>query len=126
MNKFIDRLIEDYTSKPKRKQIMKKEIEDFMRFYIAVTEDREKLPFIDTEVKEDKEDEYTKKPVSKNNHKYKQMRIAGLVFIEQNKKQIFEKISEAVSTVHHRSPNYQSILSGKETGFGGRRSRRLV
>ena len=126
MNKFIDRLIEDYTSKPKRKQIMKKEIEDFMRFYIAVTEDREKLPFIDTEVKEDKEDEYTKKPVSKNNHKYKQMRIAGLVFIEQNKKQIFEKISEAVSTVHHRSPNYQSILSGKETGIGGRRSRRLV
>ena len=124
MNEFIDRLIEEYTSEPRRKQIMSKQIEDFMRFYIITTQDREKIPMLDEE--DEKKDEYVKKPVSKNNHKYKQMRTAGLAFIHHNRKEIYQKIREAVPHIHNRGKGYQSILSSKEIGSSWRRSRRLV
>ena len=124
MNEFIDRLIEEYTSEPRRKQIMSKQIEDFMRFYIITTQDREKIPMLDEEEgkKDEKKDEYVKKPVSKNNHKYKQMRTAGLAFIHHNRKEIYQKIREAVPHIHNRGKGYQSILSSKEVGSGRRRS----
>tara|TARA_B100001113_G_scaffold101813_1_gene82364 strand:- start:53 stop:349 length:297 start_codon:yes stop_codon:yes gene_type:complete len=98
MNDFIDELITVYKDRPKRRQIMKKEIEDFMCFFYAITED----------------------------DKYKHMRVIGLAFIEKNKHQIFKKIREAVPNIHNRSKSYQSILSSEEIGFGRRRSRRLV
>ena len=53
MNDFIDELITVYKDRPKRRQIMKKEIEDFMCFFYAMTED----------------------------DKYKHMRVIGLAFI---------------------------------------------
>ena len=38
MNELIDELITSYKFLRRRKQIMKREIEDFMRFYIASIE----------------------------------------------------------------------------------------
>ena len=99
MNEFIDVLIEMYTISPKRKQLPKREMEDFMRFFVAFTE---------------------------TDDKYIHMRTAGLVFIRQNEKQIYQKISEAVPNIHNRSKDYQSIARSKAVGIGRRRSRRLV
>jgi len=99
MNKIIDTLIELYTAKPKRRQIIKKEIEEFMRFFYAFTE---------------------------SDDKYKGMQTPGLTFINENQLQIYKKISEAVPNIHNRSKDYQSILSSEATRFSGRRTRRLV
>ena len=99
MNDFIDVVIEMYTIKPKRKQLQKREMEDFRRFFAS---------FIETD------------------DKYIHMRTAGLVFIYENEKQIYQKISEAVPNIHNRSKDYQSIARSKAIGIGGRRSRRLV
>ena len=66
MKDLIDVLIEMYTISPKRKQLMKREMEDFMRFFVAFTE---------------------------TDDKYIHMRTAGLVFIRQNEKQIYQQIS---------------------------------
>ena len=99
MNKIIDTLIELYTAKPKRRQIVKKEIEEFKRFFYAFTE---------------------------SDDKYKRMQTPGLTFIHENQLQIYKKISEAVPNVHNRSKDYQSILSSEAIRFSGRRTRRLV
>ena len=64
MNDFIDVLIEMYTISPKRKQLPKREMEDFMRFFVAFTE---------------------------TDDKYIHMRTAGLVYIRQNEKQLYQK-----------------------------------
>ena len=99
MTEIIDTLIELYTAKPKRKQLEKKEIEEFMVFFYSFTE---------------------------SDDKYKQMQTPGLSFIHRNRKEIYQKISEAVPNIHNRGKGYQSILSSKEIGSGRRRSRRLV
>ncbi len=66
LNQLIDELIEVYkTQKSRRKQIMVKEVEDFQRFFYAIT------GAID---------------------KYKQMQYVGLHYIESNKKSIYEKL----------------------------------
>jgi len=66
LNQLIDELIEVYkTQKTRRKQIMVKEVEDFQRFFYAIT------GAID---------------------KYKQMQYVGLHYIESNKKSIYEKL----------------------------------
>ena len=99
MEDLIDLLIEMYTISPKRKQLQKREMEDFMRFFVAFTE---------------------------TDDKYIHMRTAGLVFIRQNEKQIYHKISESVPNIHNRGKDYQSIARSKAARIGGRRSRRLV
>lgn len=66
LNQLIDEVIEVYkTQKTRRKQIMVKEVEDFQRFFYAIT------GAID---------------------KYKQMQYVGLHYIESNKKSIYEKL----------------------------------
>ncbi len=66
LNQLIDELIEVYKiKKTRRKQIMVKEVEDFQRFFYAIT------GAID---------------------KYKQMQYIGLHYIESNKKSIYEKL----------------------------------
>ncbi len=66
LNQLIDELIEVYNvQKTRRKQIMVKEVEDFQRFFYAIT------GAID---------------------KYKQMQYVGLHYIESNKKSIYEKL----------------------------------
>ena len=66
LNQLIDELIEDYNvQKTRRQQIMVKEVEDFQRFFYAIT------GAID---------------------KYKQMQYVGLHYIESNKKSIYEKL----------------------------------
>ena len=66
LNHLIDEVIEVYkTQKTRRKQIMVKEVEDFQRFFYAIT------GAID---------------------KYKQMQYVGLHYIESNKKSIYEKL----------------------------------
>ena len=66
LNQLIDELIEVYkTQKTRRKQIMVKEVEDFQRFFYAIT------GAID---------------------KYKQMQYVGMHYIESNKKSIYEKL----------------------------------
>ena len=66
LNQLIDELIEVYkVQKTRRKQIMVKEVEDFQRFFYAIT------GAID---------------------KYKQMQSVGLNYIEFNKKSIYEKL----------------------------------
>ena len=66
LNQLIDEVIEVYkTQKTRRKQIMVKEVEDFQRFFYAIT------GAID---------------------KYKQMQYVGLYYIESNKKSIYEKL----------------------------------
>jgi hypothetical protein len=99
MNQLIDELITSYRSLRKRKQIMKREIEDFMRFYLASIEN----------YKEDKT-------------KYLQYKTLGLAFIEKNKNQIYQKISEAVQPIHSRSKNHPSIAASKTFGFGRKRT----
>ena len=99
MNQLIDELITSYKSIKKRKQIMKREIEDFMRFYIASIEN----------YKEDKT-------------KYLQYKTLGLAFIEKNKNQIYQKISEAVQPIHSRSKIHPSITAGKTFGIGRKRA----
>ena len=42
MNDFIDVLIEMYTIKPKRKQLQKREMEDFRRFFASFIETDDK------------------------------------------------------------------------------------
>ncbi len=95
MNKLIDALIVEYTYKKRRKQLQNLEIKEFMRFFIMFTE---------------------------NYDKYKQMQTSGLAFIHRNRKEIYQKISEAVPHIHNRGKGYQSILSSKEDGSGRRRS----
>ncbi len=99
MNQLIDELITSYKSIKKRKQIMKREIEDFMRFYIASIEN----------YKEDKT-------------KYLQYKTLGLAFIEKNKNQIYQKISEAVQPIHSRSKINPSIAASKAFGVSRRRA----
>ena len=96
MKDLIDVLIEMYTISPKRRQLQKREMEDFMRFFVAFTE---------------------------TDDKYIHMRTAGLVFIKQNEKQIYQQISEAVPNIHNRSKDYQSIARSKAIGIGRRRTR---
>ena len=96
MTEIIDTLIELYTAKPKRKQLEKKEIEEFMVFFYSFTE---------------------------SDDKYKQMQTPGLTFIHQNRKQIYQKISEAVPNIHNRGKGYQSIATSEAIGTSRRRSR---
>ena len=95
MNKLIDALIVEYTYKRRRKQLQNLEIKEFMRFFIIFTE---------------------------SDDKYKQMQTSGLSFIHRNRKEIYQKISEAVPNIHNRGKGYQSILSSKEVGSGRGRS----
>jgi len=99
MNQLIDALILEYTVKRRRKKMQNLEIKEFMQFFIIFTE---------------------------SNDKYKQIQTSGLNFIHSNRKEIYQKISEAVPNIHNRGKGYQSIFSSKEIGFDGRRSRRLV
>jgi len=99
MKELIDTLVEMYTLKTRAKRLQKKEMEEFYRFFYAFTE---------------------------SDDKYKHIKTAGLVYIQQNEKQIFQQISEAVPSIHNRSKDYQSILSSKANGLSGRRTRRLV
>ena len=62
MNDFIDVVIEMYTIKPKRKQLQKREMEDFRGFFAS---------FIETD------------------DKYIHMRTAGQVYIYENEKEMF-------------------------------------
>ena len=96
MDDLLDVLIEMYTISPKRKQLQKREMEDFMRFFVAFTE---------------------------TDDKYIHMRNAGLRYIKQNENKIFKQISEAVPNIHNRSKDYQSIARSKAVGIGRRRSR---
>ena len=91
MDELIDVLIEMYTISPKRKQLPKREIEEFMRFFAAFTE---------------------------TDDKYISMRMAGLSYIRQNEKQIYQKISESVPNIHIRSKDYQSIARSKAIRIG--------
>ena len=91
MKEVIDAMIVEYTVKRRRKQLQNLEIKDFMRFFIAFTE---------------------------SDDKYKQMQTPGLSFIHRNRKEIYQKISEAVPNIHNRGKGYQSILSSKEVGSG--------
>jgi len=91
MDELIDVLIEMYTISPKRKQLPKREIEEFMRFFAAFTE---------------------------TDDKYISMRMAGLSYIRQNEKQIYQKISESVPNIHNRSKDYQSIARSKAIRIG--------
>ena len=95
MNELIDELITSYKTIRRKKQIMKREIQDFMRFYVASIEN----------YKEDKT-------------KYLQYKTLGLAFIEKNKTQIYQKISEAVQPIHSRSKIYPSIAASKAFGVG--------
>jgi hypothetical protein len=90
-DKFIDALVMEYTYKKRRKQLEDYEIKEFMRFFIIFTE---------------------------SDDKYKQMQTSGLSFIHRNRKEIYQKISEAVPNIHNRGKGYQSILSSKEAGSG--------
>ena len=99
MNELIDELITSYKSLRRRKQIMKREVEDFMRFYVASIEN----------YKEDKT-------------KYLQYKTLGLAFIEKNKTQIYQKISEADQPVYPRSTNHPSIAASKAFGVGRKRA----
>ena len=96
MKELIDVLIEMYTLKPRIKRLQRKEIEEFCRFFYAFSE---------------------------SDDKYIHVKTAGLVYIRQNEKQIYQQISEAVPSIHNRSKNYQSILRSKASGISGRRSR---
>ena len=78
---------------------MKREIEDFMRFYVASIE----------MFKDDKT-------------KYLQYKTLGLAFIEKNKNLIYQKISEAVQPIHSRSKNHPSVSASKTYGIGRKRS----
>jgi hypothetical protein len=100
MNEFIDELIISYKSFRKRKQIMKREIQDFMRFYLVSIEN----------YKEDKD-------------KYLQYKTLGLAFIEKNKNQIYQKISEAIQPIYSRSKKHPSIIASKTFGTGRKWSR---
>jgi len=91
MKDFIDVVIEMYTISPRRKQLPKREIEDFMRFFAA---------FIETD------------------DKYIHMRNGGLRFIKQNEQKIYKQISESVPNIHNRSKNYQSIARSKAIRIG--------
>jgi hypothetical protein len=91
MDELIDVLIEMYTISPKRKQLPKREIEEFMRFFAAFTE---------------------------TDDKYISMKMAGLSYIKQNEKQIYQKISESVPNIHNRSKDYQSIARSKAIRIG--------
>lgn len=95
MNELIDELITSYKTIRRKKQIMKREIQDFMRFYVASIEN----------YKEDKT-------------KYLQYKTLGLAFIEKNKTQIYQKISEAVQPVYSRSKIHPSIAASKAFGIG--------
>ena len=99
MDELIDVLIEMYTLKPRIKRLQRKEMEEFCRFFYAFTE---------------------------SDDKYMHVKAAGLVYIRQNEKQIYQKISEAVPNIHNRSKDYQSIARSKADGIGRRRTRRLV
>jgi len=100
MNQLIDELITSYKSLRRRKQIMKREIEDFMRFYLASIEN-----------------------YKENKTKYLQHKTLGLAFIEKNKTQIYQKISEAVQPIHSRSTKHPSIAASKAFGVGRKRAR---
>ena len=66
LNQLIDEVIEVYKiQKTRRKQIMVKEVEDFQRFFYAITGSIDK---------------------------YKQMQYVGMHYIESNKKSIYEKL----------------------------------
>ena len=91
MDDLLDVLIEMYTISPKRKQLQKREMEDFMRFFVAFTE---------------------------TDDKYIHMRTAGLVYIRENEKQLYKKISESVPNIHNRSKDYQSIARSKAIRIG--------
>ena len=91
MEDLIDLLIEMYTISPKRKQLQKREMEDFMRFFVAFTE---------------------------TDDKYIHMRNAGLRYIKQNENKIFKQISEAVPNIHNRGKDYQSIARSKAIRIG--------
>jgi len=91
MKELIDVLVEMYTLKPRIKRLQKKEMEEFYRFFYAFTE---------------------------SDDKYIHVKTAGLVYIRQNEKQIYQQISEAVPSIHNRSKNYQSILRSKASGIG--------
>ena len=91
MKDFIDVVIEMYTISARRKQLPKREIEDFMRFFAA---------FIETD------------------DKYIHMRNAGLRFIKQNEQKIYKQISESVPNIHNRSKDYQSIARSKAIRIG--------
>ena len=91
MKDLIDVLIEMYTISPKRRQLQKREMEDFMRFFVAFTE---------------------------TDDKYIHMRTAGLVYIRENEKQLYKKISESVPNIHNRSKDYQSIARSKAIRIG--------
>ena len=99
MDDLIDVLIEMYTISPKRKELPKREMEDFMRFFVSFTE---------------------------SDDKYMHIKTTGLIYIDQNQKQIYRKISESVPNIHNRSKDYQSIARSKADGIGRRRTRRLV
>ena len=96
MKELLDVLIEMYTISPKRKQLQKREMEDFMRFFVAFTE---------------------------TDDKYIHMRNAGLQFIKQNEQKIYKQISESVPNIHNRSKDYQSIARSKAVRISGRRTR---
>jgi len=91
MKDFIDVVIEMYTISARRKQLPKREIEDFMRFFAA---------FIETD------------------DKYIHMRNAGLRFIKQNEQKIYKQISESVPNIHNRGKDYQSIARSKAIRIG--------
>ena len=91
MKDLIDVLIEMYTISPKRRQLQKREMEDFMRVFVAFTE---------------------------TDDKYIHMRTAGLVYIRENEKQLYKKISESVPNIHNRSKDYQSIARSKAIRIG--------
>ena len=91
MEDLFDVLIEMYTISPKRKQLPKREMEDFMRFFVAFTE---------------------------TDDKYIHMRTAGLRFIKQNEQKIYKQISESVPNIYNRSKDYQSIARSKAIRIG--------
>ena len=95
MKKIIDVLIEMYTIKPRRKKLQKKEMEDFYRFFYAFTE---------------------------SDDKYIHIKTAGLVYIRENEKQIYQQISESVPNIYNRSKDYQGILRSETSRFGRGRS----
>ena len=90
MEEFFKELIPLYKQHVRVKQLKRKTIENFSRFYSSFM-DQYKDP-------KDKKD------------KYLQNKRVGLLYIQQNQKLIYDKINEEFFSIHFRSKSNQSIL----------------
>ena len=96
MDELVTQFIRLYTVKPKRKTLKKKEIQDFLRFIFASTE---------------------------NHPKYNQRQTDLMMYIKAFDDSIYKQIREAFSDIHNRSTYNQGIPTSKKIGISRRRAR---